>query len=254
MNHWDYMGVIPYIYIYILVGGLEHVLFLHILGIILPTDFHIFQRGWSHQPDINHVIYPDPMANLPMLFTQRPYRRAHRFQGSIRGRVPITTRPGTDRYPMDLTWLKWLYNMGITQNEPANCFRKHGFLPVSPQLWRIVWSHGRSCRLRPVRPDAPYAVVQGKRKRREQPLESMVQNLLPLGKLVEIIMGSINIYGIPSGKRLRFATFAKWKTAICNREINYFYKISMGHEINSHVKLPEGIYGMRFHCQPKGSC
>ena len=26
-------------------------LFSHILGIIIPTDFHIFQRGWSHQPE-----------------------------------------------------------------------------------------------------------------------------------------------------------------------------------------------------------
>ena len=28
-----------------LVGGLEHVLFFHILGTIIPIDFHIFQRG-----------------------------------------------------------------------------------------------------------------------------------------------------------------------------------------------------------------
>jgi hypothetical protein len=28
----------------ILVGGLEHFLFFHILGIVIPTDFHIFQR------------------------------------------------------------------------------------------------------------------------------------------------------------------------------------------------------------------
>ena len=27
-------------------------LFFHILGIIITTDFHIFQRGWNHQPDI----------------------------------------------------------------------------------------------------------------------------------------------------------------------------------------------------------
>jgi hypothetical protein len=27
------------------------VLSFHILGIIIPTDFHIFQRGWNHQPD-----------------------------------------------------------------------------------------------------------------------------------------------------------------------------------------------------------
>ena len=25
-------------------------LFFHILGLIIPTDFHIFQRGWNHQP------------------------------------------------------------------------------------------------------------------------------------------------------------------------------------------------------------
>ena len=34
----------------ILVGGLEHFLFSHILGIIIPIDFHIFQRGSNHQP------------------------------------------------------------------------------------------------------------------------------------------------------------------------------------------------------------
>ena len=34
----------------VLVGGLEHFLFSHILGIIIPIDFHIFQRGSNHQP------------------------------------------------------------------------------------------------------------------------------------------------------------------------------------------------------------
>ena len=28
-----------------LVGGLEHEIYFSILGIIIPTDFHIFQRG-----------------------------------------------------------------------------------------------------------------------------------------------------------------------------------------------------------------
>ena len=40
--------------IYGLVGGLEHVLFSHILGIIIPIDFHIFQRGSNHQPVVEH--------------------------------------------------------------------------------------------------------------------------------------------------------------------------------------------------------
>jgi hypothetical protein len=42
-----------------LVGGLEHVLFLHSVGnVIIPIDFKsmIFQRGWwlNHQPEIVH--------------------------------------------------------------------------------------------------------------------------------------------------------------------------------------------------------
>ena len=32
------------IYLSYMVGGLEHFSFFHILGIIIPTDFHIFQR------------------------------------------------------------------------------------------------------------------------------------------------------------------------------------------------------------------
>ena len=56
----------PYIvYIYILLYPFgwwlgTWVLFFHILGIIIPTDFHIFQRGWNHQPVMyrnSHVEY-----------------------------------------------------------------------------------------------------------------------------------------------------------------------------------------------------
>ena len=32
-------------------------LFFHILGIIIPTDFHIFQRGWNYQPVMGFTIY-----------------------------------------------------------------------------------------------------------------------------------------------------------------------------------------------------
>ena len=36
-----------------LVGGFKHgwIIFHFIYGILIPTDFHIFQRGWNHQPD-----------------------------------------------------------------------------------------------------------------------------------------------------------------------------------------------------------
>ena len=44
-----------------LVGGLEHFLFFHILEIVLPTDFHIFQRSWNYQPDMfgtGYFVWP----------------------------------------------------------------------------------------------------------------------------------------------------------------------------------------------------
>ena len=31
-------------------------IFFHILGIIIPTDFHIFKRGWNHQPECDLAI------------------------------------------------------------------------------------------------------------------------------------------------------------------------------------------------------
>jgi hypothetical protein len=32
---------------------LEHEFYFSIqLGMIIPTDFHIFQRGWNHQPEV----------------------------------------------------------------------------------------------------------------------------------------------------------------------------------------------------------
>ena len=44
-----------------LIGGLEHFLFFHILGTIIPSDFHIFQRGrLNHQPDIVTMGDSDP--------------------------------------------------------------------------------------------------------------------------------------------------------------------------------------------------
>ena len=42
-----------------LVGGLEHFLFFHILGIIIPTDKLIYFRGvgLNHQPDGHGVFF-----------------------------------------------------------------------------------------------------------------------------------------------------------------------------------------------------
>ena len=41
----------------ILVGGFKHFSFFHMLGIIIPIDFHFFQRGRA-QPPTRYIDYP----------------------------------------------------------------------------------------------------------------------------------------------------------------------------------------------------
>ena len=50
-----------------MVGGLEHVFPIQ-LGIITPTDFHIFQRGWNRQPENMCSTFSEcsPMENHPL--------------------------------------------------------------------------------------------------------------------------------------------------------------------------------------------
>ena len=51
---------LPFISLY-LVGGLEHVLFFHILEIIIPTDFHILKDGYC---TTNQKLYQVGYANF----------------------------------------------------------------------------------------------------------------------------------------------------------------------------------------------
>ena len=39
----------------VVTGTMEWIMTFHILGIIGPFDFHIFQRDWNHQPVIIDV-------------------------------------------------------------------------------------------------------------------------------------------------------------------------------------------------------
>jgi hypothetical protein len=58
---WQYNGkVMDYTY---LVGGSGHFLYFHILGIIIPTDFHIFQRGRS---TTNQIYYNGNIWQIPI--------------------------------------------------------------------------------------------------------------------------------------------------------------------------------------------
>ena len=54
-----------------LVGGFKDVFsisYMDIYGIILPIDFHIFQRGWNHQPDVSSKC----KKNIGLYVSNRP--------------------------------------------------------------------------------------------------------------------------------------------------------------------------------------
>ena len=54
-NGWDGMKVTIWMEYHIIYAGwwfATWILFFHILGIAIPTVFHIFQRGWNDQPGI----------------------------------------------------------------------------------------------------------------------------------------------------------------------------------------------------------
>ena len=58
------------------VGGLEHVSFSHILGILIPTDFQIFQMGFSSTNQI--YVVGEPTSHVcPASDPHRPEAEAH---------------------------------------------------------------------------------------------------------------------------------------------------------------------------------
>ena len=83
-------------------------IFFHILGIIIPTDFHIFQMGWNHQP-----VYHDwwigtpPSTRWPRLVCHLSVRwqlRQLRLR-ILRRRFCAATDPGTwKKTPADWIW------------------------------------------------------------------------------------------------------------------------------------------------------
>ena len=136
-----------------LVGGLEHFLFSHILGIIIPIDFHIFQRGSNHQPVMKWVL------DKPQ-FQIGGARWA--IQATQTGRRPASGHPWIDPRPICCfmkhgevhivsAW-RTVVHMGYFHICPIykqqgiyshHVWISHDILPYSQEMWPIFWtSHG----------------------------------------------------------------------------------------------------------------
>ena len=78
IHNYIYTYIYIYVYIYIMHVVVIHNLlvvwnlFFHILGIIIPTGFHIFQRVENHQPD-NIGYTGHPWLSMDIIFFKPPY-------------------------------------------------------------------------------------------------------------------------------------------------------------------------------------
>ena len=140
----------------VLVGGSEH-FFSHILGRIIPTDFHIFQRGWNHQPA---VINCSAIRGISMVVDEKP-RVFHSFCGYPQScqNIICTT---SNTHPPDLKY----HPLYRSPNQRCLCFlnlvvRRKGWLEI-PVL-QIYHRHTS-------RPDATALVSVGRKRGRLLPL------------------------------------------------------------------------------------
>ena len=105
------------------------ILFFHILEIIIPTDFHIFQRGWKHQPAMNspclRLINLNPPALGPCGALWGPA-----FIPFVAARVPEALRVAirawcTKRNRSRAMWWQpahlWVFNV-VTRNHVSSVF------------------------------------------------------------------------------------------------------------------------------------
>ena len=89
-------------------------LFFHILGIIIPTDFHIFQRGRNHQPV---MMYPDYLCcdasycscTCMVILPEPPVFRLYQFYQLILSML-LQLRPETPDIDGENNGGKWCYN------------------------------------------------------------------------------------------------------------------------------------------------
>ena len=100
-----------------LVGGLEHVLFSHILGIMIPIVFHIFQRGFS--PTTNQErfsIQPRSRGSAAIPFPSIP--------SSVAGRLGVRGGFSASRLAIQIQELYaqkvwWRHQMTLMQSDIA---------------------------------------------------------------------------------------------------------------------------------------
>ena len=78
-------------------------LLFHRLGIIIPTDFHIFQKGWNHQPD----GFRDIQFQSNSVTTSQNGWLGPTWQSKMCASVPAVAPWLEDPSIDDIDWCRW---------------------------------------------------------------------------------------------------------------------------------------------------
>ena len=121
-----------WVYLLNLVGGLEHVIFFHMLGIMIPTDELIFFRGVAQPPTSNIFEAMGPQFWSFFGWTFGSHLLAHHTWG-----IPVSKRQGTSKQ-IGNSWLvaqKWhVYGVLILLNQHV----QSSWLQLADRQWTNV--------------------------------------------------------------------------------------------------------------------
>ena len=124
-----------------LVGGLEHFILFHMLGIIIPTDLHIFQRGRAQPPR----IFCDLLRchRICFIFASRNKKLTHVDPWRCRQQLE---EQGICIFSSSWVWPRFGGSWGCTTKGPPGRRHKRTNLRVAKKkrLLEDIWSMGHN--------------------------------------------------------------------------------------------------------------
>ena len=157
---WRKAGMVWFMMKQNLVGGLEHgfymfLFFPYIGNVIIPSDFHIFQRGgWNHQPetiemDDNWGVYPDGLDTCINYIYEDLFAGDYLWIAS-----QSELDMNADILKMDSVWfsnvissptsssgVRWSYWIILASSQGTQTWqwKIHNFLMIVP--WTFIYNH-----------------------------------------------------------------------------------------------------------------
>ena len=116
------------------------ILFFHILGIIIPIDFHILQKGWNHQPVVLHHQILSGWLGIVWISTGVGWIPA---PGVVELALPWTQWNPKDRYLPKIAILGYRRFLKLRYPQVIHIIYMFFLFHCKPSIWEYphVWKH-----------------------------------------------------------------------------------------------------------------